>query len=134
VHRPLCEQYQDGGSHITAPAASTVTAAPSASRAGAGAEAGPEPEAGAESAPEAAAEAGPERAVMPGVMTPDQVTELAAGLPALQMSRAAVLRCKAEAVRSTRERSAQLSVFCVEKWGVHWLISFLERQRPMRYR
>ncbi len=73
---------------------------------------------------------------MAGVVAADVVAELAAGLPALFVQCAAVLGSEAEArrPRSTGERPAHMGPACFKKWVVHWLISFLERQRRVRYR
>jgi hypothetical protein len=67
VHRPLGEQYQDGGANVTTAAAPAVAAASSA--ASGRAEATGTGATGTEAASEPSAEAGPERTVMTGVVT-----------------------------------------------------------------
>jgi hypothetical protein len=138
VHRSLGEQHQDGGTDITsttAPAVATASpaacAGPEAGTEAAGAKAWAEAT-GSESAAAASAEARPERALrpcVPGVMAPDIVTELAAGLPALFVKGAAILgrESKARRPRFTCERPAHVGHACFKEWVVHWLISFLER-------
>jgi hypothetical protein len=95
VHRSLGEQHQDGGTDVTAaaaPAVATTSSTASGRAEAAGAEA-----TGTEAASEPSAEAGPERPVVTGVLTADEVAELATGLPALFVQCAAVLGCKSEA-------------------------------------
>ena len=100
----------------------TRTAAPS----GAGTEAEAKP-----GRAEATAESGTERAVVPGVVTAEMFAQLAAGLAALFMQRAPLLRMETEAQRlgafwkTASERG---------KWMVHGVVSFLDGQRQMRYR
>ena len=66
---------------------------------------------------------------MPGVVAADQVAEFATGLPTLFVKGTAVLGCESEGRRpwSAREWTADMGIVCVKKWGVHGLISFLER-------
>jgi hypothetical protein len=138
VHRSLGEQHQDRGTDITsttAPAVATAASAASPGPEGTGAKswAKARTEAtGSESASSAAAEARSERALRPGVagvVAPDVVAELAAGLPALFVKGAAVLGRETEAHRPrfTRKRPAHMGHSCFKKWVVHGLISFLER-------
>jgi hypothetical protein len=138
VHRSLGEQHQDGGTDITSttpPALATAASAASAGPEGAGAkswaEAGTEAT-GSESTAAAPAEAWPKWALRPwmsGVVTPNVVAELAAGLLALFVKGSAILGCESKARRPgfTCERPAHMGHACFKKWVVHWLISFLER-------
>jgi hypothetical protein len=82
VHRPISEQLEDRGAHVTAPAAAAATRSAAST---ATAEARPEPEAGAEAAGGAeAAEAG-----VTAVFA-DVVAEFATGLPPLFVQRAVI--------------------------------------------
>jgi hypothetical protein len=127
VHRSLGEQHQDGGTHIAATTAPTVATAASAARtacAGTWAKSWAEARTeatGTESAAAAPAETGSERPVMSGVVTPDVVAELAAGLLALFVKGAAVLGRETEARRPrlTCERPAHVGHACFKKWVVH---------------
>jgi hypothetical protein len=94
VHRSLGQQHQDGGANVTTAAAPAGAAA--SSTASGRAEAGTEA-AGAEAATEPSAETGPEWPVVTGVVTADEVAELATGLLALFVQCAAVLGCESEA-------------------------------------
>jgi hypothetical protein len=130
VHRSLGEQHQDGGPDITSTTAPSVATAASAARAGPEARTEARTEAtGAEPAAEAPAETGSERPVVSGVVTPDVLAEFAAGVPALFVKGAAVVGREPEARRPrlTCERPARMRPACLEKWVVHWLISFQER-------
>jgi hypothetical protein len=129
VHRPVGEQLEDRGSHVTAPAASAATRSAAAASAGstgaeaAGAEStGVEAEAttGAEAGTESRAEAGVFAAVFAYV-----VAEVATGLPALFVQDAAAAGAEAE-TGATRERA--VSVFFIE-WGVH-VCCPLRRETP----
>jgi hypothetical protein len=118
VHRPLGEQHKDGGTHVTATTAPTVTA--TASAAATGPEAGSKSAGTAEAASETAAEAGSERTVTAGVVAADVLAELSTGLPALLVQSATILRREAEARRCSCERSAHVrGPICVKKWAVH---------------
>jgi hypothetical protein len=126
VHRPLGEQRQDGGANITSTAASAATAAASTARTRPCARTEPGAEAaGTESASESSAETGsetrPEGTVVTCVLAPDVVAELTAGLFALFVQGAAVLRCESEARRPryTPERPAYMRLACFKNWVVH---------------
>jgi hypothetical protein len=112
VHRPVGEQLEDGGTHVTAPAASAATrpAAPAAAgstgaeASGAEAEATTRTEAGTERRSEA--EAGVSAAVFTYVVAEDTT-----GLPALFVQRAAVAGTESETLVAL-ERA-------VIEWGGH---------------
>jgi hypothetical protein len=135
VHRPVGEQLEDRGSHVTAPAASAATRSAAAASAGStGSEAaGPEAagtEAEATTAAEAGtgAEAGTESRAEASVfaaMFAYVVAEVATGLPALFVQDAAVAGAEPE-TGATRERA--VSVFFIE-WGVH-VCCPLRRETP----
>jgi hypothetical protein len=92
VHRPLCEQGQDGGADVAAPAALVAATA--------GARAGPEA-ARSEATPETGTEPGPEGwpegTAAAGVVAAQVVAEFSTGLAAVFVQRAPLLRGEAEA-------------------------------------
>jgi hypothetical protein len=116
VHRPLGEQHQDGGTDVTAAAASAVSAAPSTARPRAKPEAEAEP-----SRTETATEAGPEWPVVADVVAPEIVAEFAPGLLAVFMQGAPFLRVEAEPQGSgtAGERPVE-----VGEWVAHMLSRF----------
>ena len=69
---------------------------------------------------EATAETGTERAVVPGVVTAEVFAKLAAGLVALFMQRALLLRMETEAQRLGAPRKA------AAEWG-EWMVHGLSR-------
>jgi hypothetical protein len=99
VHRSLGQQHQDGGANVTTAAApaGAAASATASGRAEAGTETAGAEATGTEAAAEPSAEAGPERPVMTGVVTADEVAELATGLLAMFVQCAAVLGCEPEA-------------------------------------
>lgn len=119
MHRSLGQQHQDGGANVATAASPTVSATSSSSTAWTGAvteaeSAGTETpaEAGSDTRTETWAE-GP---VTAGVLTADEVAELAAGLPALLVQCTPCMRVESEALCSGTPREFP---FYMGKWVVH---------------
>jgi hypothetical protein len=114
VHRPVGEQLEDRGAHVTALAAAAATgsAAPgAASSRAAGAETGTEFAAGAEATEAGSAESWAETGVT--AVLADVIAEIATGLTAVFVQCATVLRAEPETEAASLE-----GVFWGCEWGV----------------
>jgi hypothetical protein len=135
VHRSLGQQHQDGGADVATAAAPTVSATSSCPTARAWAEAeAARAETPAEAGSETGTETRAEWPVVAGVLTADKVAKLATGLPALLVQCTPCMGMEALETEARCSGTPREFPFYMGKWVVHMFISFLERQRRMRYR